>query len=44
MVEFYISRLDGFVLIERSTGMPLLLTPQQPEQMVEQIHRLVQGR
>lgn len=34
-VEFYVSRTDGFVLVERRTGMPLLVTPKDPEGFVE---------
>ncbi|MGI9431002.1 MAG: PH domain-containing protein [Myxococcota bacterium] len=34
-VEFYISRTDGFVLVERRDGMPLLLTPEDPEGFAE---------
>lgn len=29
-IEFYISRTDGFVLIERRGGRPLLVTPDDP--------------
>jgi hypothetical protein len=35
LVEFYVSRLDGFVLIERRGERPLLLTPQSPEDFVD---------
>lgn len=35
LVEFYISRTDGFVLVERGRGRPLLITPENPEMMVE---------
>lgn len=34
-VEFYISRTDGFVLVERRGGTPLLLTPEDPEGFAE---------
>jgi hypothetical protein len=30
LVEFYVSRTDGLVLIERRSGRPLLLTPDDP--------------
>jgi len=30
-VEFYISRMDGYVLIERRGKLPLLITPRDPE-------------
>jgi hypothetical protein len=33
LAEFYVSRLDGFVLIERRNGRPLLVTPADPEGM-----------
>jgi len=33
MLEFYVSRLDGLVLIERREGMPLLVTPEEPARM-----------
>lgn len=35
LIEFYISRFDGFVLIERRAGRPLLLTPERPEELVD---------
>lgn len=41
MVEFYISKGDDFVLIERSTGGPLLITPETPESMVELIEEVM---
>jgi hypothetical protein len=31
IVQMYISRLDGFVWIERVSGRPWLITPEQPE-------------
>ena len=34
LVEFYISRLDGLVWIERPDGRPLLITPESPEALV----------
>ena len=34
-VEFYVSRTDGFVLLTRRGGTPLLLTPEDPEGFVE---------
>ena len=33
-IEFYISRTDGFVLIERRGGRPLLVTPDDPAGLV----------
>ena len=43
MIEFYISRGDGFVLIERSQGGPLLITPETPERMVDLIEEVMAG-
>ena len=40
-VEFYISRLDKFVLIERTKGNSLLLTPINPEEMVETVQEVI---
>lgn len=37
LVEFYISRTDGFVLVERDGGRPLLITPERPESMIQAI-------
>jgi hypothetical protein len=37
LVEFYVSRLDAFVLIERRGDRPLLFTPENPEEFVEVI-------
>ena len=34
-LEFYISRMDGYVLIERPDGRPLLITPERPEELVQ---------
>lgn len=36
-VEFYISRMDGLVLIERERGGPILITPESPQMMVDAI-------
>jgi hypothetical protein len=35
LVEFYISRADGFVLVERREGRTLLITPERPAALVE---------
>jgi hypothetical protein len=35
LVDFYVSRSDGLVLIERRTARPILITPTKPEMMVE---------
>jgi hypothetical protein len=37
LVEFYVSQLDNLVLIERSTGRSLLISPDQSHQFVEVI-------
>ena len=37
LLEFYVSRFDGMVFIERRTGYSLLITPDNAEQMVESI-------
>lgn len=42
LVELYVSRLDGLVLIERrGGGMPLLLTPAEPEDFVDTLAALL---
>jgi hypothetical protein len=33
-IEFYVSRTDGFVWIERRSGLPLLVTPDDPAGLV----------
>lgn len=33
-VEFYISRMDGLVLIDRVGAPPLLITPERPDELV----------
>jgi hypothetical protein len=35
IVELYVSRLDGYVLLERRGGRPLLFTPADPAGLVE---------
>lgn len=35
LIEFYISRLDAFVLIERSHGKKLMITPENPDRFIE---------
>lgn len=35
LIEFYVSRLDAFVLIERRGDRPLLFTPDSPDEFVE---------
>jgi hypothetical protein len=37
LVEFYISQLNEFVLVERSQGKSLLITPENPNQLVEAV-------
>ena len=34
MLDLYVSRTDGCVLVERRSGRPLLLTPEQPDEFV----------
>jgi hypothetical protein len=34
LIEFYISRTDGFVILERRAGRPLLITPDDPGGLV----------
>jgi Bacterial PH domain len=34
MLDLYVSRTDGCVLVERRAGRPLLLTPEHPDQFV----------
>ncbi len=34
MLDLYISRTDRWVLVERATGRPLLLSPERPEEFV----------
>lgn len=34
-IDLYVSRVDGFVWVERRAGPPLLLTPAQPEVFVD---------
>jgi hypothetical protein len=42
LVELYVSRLDGLVVIERRAGgMPLLLTPAEPEEFVDTLAGLL---
>jgi hypothetical protein len=40
-VEFYISRMDGWVLITRPDGAPLLITPDRPDEFVSWCSSLV---
>jgi hypothetical protein len=35
LVDFYISRTDGLVLLERRSARPILITPENPRGMVE---------
>jgi len=34
LVDLYVSRTDGLVLVERRAGRPLLLTPERPDELV----------
>jgi hypothetical protein len=38
-VEFYVSALDRYVLIRRRRGIPLLISPEQPQRMVAMLER-----
>ncbi|RUR84491.1 hypothetical protein PCC6912_13860 [Chlorogloeopsis fritschii PCC 6912] len=40
-LEFYISQLDNFVLIERVTEKSVLITPENPEQLVEAVEEAI---
>jgi len=42
LIDFYVSRTDGLVLIERASSRPLLVTPDEPDEMVEALESLVQ--
>ena len=35
MLELYVSRLDGLLLVERQPGRPLLITPADPDRMLQ---------
>jgi hypothetical protein len=37
LVEFYVSRVDGLVLVERRRGRPLLVTPVDPDGFVRSL-------
>lgn len=37
LVDFFISRQDDFVLIERKNERPLLITPERPHELVEEL-------
>jgi hypothetical protein len=39
LIEFYVSRTDGLVLVERRAGRPLLLTPDDPAAMAQALSR-----
>ena len=42
-VEFYVSTLDRYVLIRRHRRIPLLISPQDPEQMVVALEQHIPG-
>ena len=42
-VEFYVSSLDRYVLIRRQRHLPLLISPEHPEQMVAALQQHVPG-
>lgn len=35
MLEFYVSRTDGLILLERRSGNPLLITPATPQEFIK---------
>ena len=41
LLEFYVSRFDSMVFIERETGYSLLITPDNAEQMVETLQGML---
>lgn len=41
MLDFYISRTDEFVSIERRRSRPILITPEEPQAMVEAVRSLL---
>jgi len=43
LLDFYISRTDGFVLLTRRSTRDLLVTPESPESMIETIGSLLRG-
>ncbi|MEO1523231.1 MAG: hypothetical protein AAFU78_20995 [Cyanobacteria bacterium J06633_2] len=43
IVEFYISRLDEFILLERSLKSSLLITPSHPTEFLSVIQHFTQG-
>ncbi len=40
-LDFYVSRTDGFVLVQRRTRRPLLVTPERPDEFVTAVQQLV---
>ncbi len=40
-LAMYISRVDGLVLVNRSSGPPLLITPQDPARFVNALEGVV---
>lgn len=43
LIDFYISRTDDFLLVERRSGRHLLITPERPQAMAETLGALVRG-
>ena len=41
LLEFYISQLDDFVLIDRLTGKSLLITPSNPDRLVDTVRGML---
>jgi len=40
LIDVHASRLDGWVLIERRVGHPVIITPEQPEELAGQLPHL----
>ena len=38
-MEFYVSRMDGYVLMSRAEGRPLLLSPERAEAFLETVNQ-----
>jgi hypothetical protein len=41
--EFYVSTLDGYVLIERRGAIPLLVSPEEPQRMAAALRSLIRA-
>ena len=40
ILDFFISRTDDFVLVERREQRPLLVTPSEPDEFVRELRRI----